>query len=176
MNIFILDEDPVIAAQMQCDKHIVKMPTELAQMLSSAHRVLDGFMNIKTIGRKTKYWTHPVYDDELYKVSHVNHPCSVWVREASENYKWAYQHFISLCSEYTFRYNKIHACETKLKTILSSMPDNIEYGKTDFALGMKTNPECIVLNNPVLSYRNFYKTKSDKFKMTWTNRDSPYWW
>jgi hypothetical protein len=39
MNIFVLDEDPVISAQMQCDKHIVKMPLETAQMLCSVfHR------------------------------------------------------------------------------------------------------------------------------------------
>ena len=42
MNIFILDEDPVVAAQLQCDKHVVKMIVECAQMLSTAHRMLDG--------------------------------------------------------------------------------------------------------------------------------------
>ena len=44
MNIFILDNDPVIAAQMQCDKHVVKMIVESAQMLSTVHRMLDGKM------------------------------------------------------------------------------------------------------------------------------------
>ena len=42
MNIFYLDTDPVLAAQMQCDKHVVKMILESAQMLCTAHRVLDG--------------------------------------------------------------------------------------------------------------------------------------
>jgi hypothetical protein len=42
MNIFILDKDPVLAAQLQCDKHVVKMIVESAQMLSTAHRMLDG--------------------------------------------------------------------------------------------------------------------------------------
>ena len=41
MNIFVLDRNPVIAAQMQCDKHIVKMIVESGQMLSTAHRMLD---------------------------------------------------------------------------------------------------------------------------------------
>ncbi len=44
MNIFVLDEDPVISAQMMCDKHIPKMIVEAAQMLSTAHRMLDGYM------------------------------------------------------------------------------------------------------------------------------------
>ena len=42
MNIFILDNDPVLAAQQQCDKHVVKMIVESGQMLSTAHRMLDG--------------------------------------------------------------------------------------------------------------------------------------
>jgi len=45
MNLFILHEDPVIAAQMQCDKHIPKMVVESGQMLSTAHRVLDGILD-----------------------------------------------------------------------------------------------------------------------------------
>ena len=46
MNIFVLDNDPVIAAQTQCDKHVVKMIVESAQMLSTAHRLLDGNVSI----------------------------------------------------------------------------------------------------------------------------------
>ena len=42
MNIFILDKDLQIAAQMLCDKHIPKMIIESAQMLSTVHRMLDG--------------------------------------------------------------------------------------------------------------------------------------
>ena len=33
MNIFVLDKDPEIAAQMACDKHVVNMIVETAQML-----------------------------------------------------------------------------------------------------------------------------------------------
>ena len=42
MNIFYLDKDPVVAAQMSCDKHVVKMILESAQMLCTVKRVLDG--------------------------------------------------------------------------------------------------------------------------------------
>jgi hypothetical protein len=42
MNIFALNEDPIISAKQHFDKHVVKMPTELAQMLCTGHRVLDG--------------------------------------------------------------------------------------------------------------------------------------
>ena len=42
MNIFVLDNDPIVAAQSVCNKHVVKMILESGQMLSTAHRVLDG--------------------------------------------------------------------------------------------------------------------------------------
>ena len=44
MNIFVLDRNPKTAAQLQCDKHVVKMIVESAQMLSTAHRMLDGYV------------------------------------------------------------------------------------------------------------------------------------
>ena len=42
MNIFYLDTRPKEAAMMHCDKHCVKMILETAQLLSTAHRELDG--------------------------------------------------------------------------------------------------------------------------------------
>ena len=42
MNIFVVDEHPIAAANQMIDKHVVKMILESGQMLSTAHRVLDG--------------------------------------------------------------------------------------------------------------------------------------
>ena len=58
MNIFYLHEDPIQNAKWHVDKHVVKMVTEYAQLLSTAHRVLDGEMYYgKTInGRNIKRW------------------------------------------------------------------------------------------------------------------------
>ena len=41
MNRFIIDHDPIQIAQSLCDKHVVKMPLEEAQMLSTVVRQLD---------------------------------------------------------------------------------------------------------------------------------------
>ena len=93
MNIFVLDESPIISAQMQCDKHIVKMPLETAQMLCSVwHRYGEG-------------------DKVPYKEAHKNHPCTLWAGDSAENYEWLWQHGMELCFEYTRRYNKIHKCQ-----------------------------------------------------------------
>ena len=58
MNIFYLDKDPVKAAEMSCDKHVVKMILESAQMLCTAKRVLDGieWTDYTKNGRKIKRW------------------------------------------------------------------------------------------------------------------------
>ena len=170
MNIFILSENPEEAARLSCDKHVVKMILESAQMLSTAHRMLDG----KKIG---KNWM--LKDDReqvLYKAVHTGHPCTVWTMKTVANYGWLYRHFRELCREYTHRYNKVHATETKLLEVLRIPPTNIaEGGLTSFAQAMGSNPECIDYKNPVGAYRAYYQTKQDRFKMSWTNREIPSW-
>ena len=100
MNIFYLDRDPVIAAQMMCDKHVVKMILESAQMLSTAHRVLDGDEYANKMG--------------LYKMAHKNHPSTIWVRSSERIIEWLWEHYVALMDEYTYRYGKTHATERML--------------------------------------------------------------
>jgi len=181
MNIFVLDKDPKVAAQMHCDKHISKMVVESAQMLSTVHRVLDGLEEkrlSKSGKRMVKYWKHADSDLEsvLYRPCHVNHPCTRWTRESSTNYKWHYNLFKELSKEYKYRYSKDHASWIKLKDILKVLPENIPHIKqTQFALAMNQQPQCIDRTDPVKSYREFYKTKQQTFNMVWTKRDVPAW-
>jgi hypothetical protein len=177
MNIFVLDNNPIVAARLQCDKHVVKMIVESAQMLSTAHRVLDGQLSVENVNGRSKkvYKLDSQLGSVLYKVAHANHPCTLWVTESSANYAWLYLHFIALCDEYTYRYDKIHKTDTLLRKPLKAHPKNIKNGLlTPFALAMKAEPQCIV-EDSVQSYRNFYKTKKDRFKMAWTKRDAPEW-
>jgi len=174
MNIFVLDQNPILAAQLQCDKHVVKMIVETAQMLSTAHRILDGEQYIdNSSGRRIKRWRHDSLDDSLYKASHVNHPCNVWLRESSLNYEWLYNHFVALCSEYNLRYNKMHETSRKLRNILGTHPKNLRQGSlTPFALAM---PDEYRSDDVVQSYRRYYNSKQSAFKMKWTVRKPPDW-
>ena len=178
MNIFILDNDPVIAAQMQCDKHVVRMIVESAQMLSTVHRMLDGVMERRPSksGSMLQYFKlEDEREDLLYKACHFNHPSTVWTRESMHNYRWHYIHFTALCDEYTYRYGKTHSTDTKLREALAKLPDNIPVKKmTPFKLAMSSFPECIS-ECPVESYRKFYETKQHRFKMDWTKRQVPEW-
>jgi len=178
MNIFILDNDPVIAAQEQCDKHVVKMIVESAQMLSTVHRMLDGVMERRpsNSGAMLQYWKlNDQRENILYKACHFSHPSTVWTRESKANYQWHYKHFIALCDEYTYRYGKVHSTDTKLRIALQQIPTNIpEKHMTPFKLAMGSNPECI-LEDAVESYRRFYETKQKRFTMVWTKRPVPKW-
>lgn len=180
MNIFILSTDPVEAAQLQCDKHVVKMIVESAQMLSTAHRLLDGKIELrpsKSGKRTVKYWRlSDSREDELYKAVHMGHPCTVWTIESAENYRWHYRHFVALCDEYTHRYGKVHATDTKLRVALERLPDRIpDVPQTPFKLAMGAAPDCINPDDPVQSYRDFYQTKQDRFKLVWSKRNVPDW-
>jgi len=181
MNIFILSLDPVEAARLQCNKHAVKMPLESAQMLSTAHRMLDGNIaeGLSKSGKRTvKKYIHPDSSLEslLYKAVHFSHPCTKWTMYTSSNYTWHYRHWIALCEEYEYRYGKKHLSFEKLKHVLKKMPENIKEGPlTQFPLAMQSNPECMFKDDPVKSYRAFYKTKQKRFKMEWKFREIPEW-
>ena len=80
MNIFYLDPDPKTCAQMHCDKHVTKMIIEYSQLMSTAHRVIDGEEYIdNSSGRKIKRWKlSDIREDVLYKATHINHPSAIW--------------------------------------------------------------------------------------------------
>tara|TARA_X000000368_G_scaffold252742_1_gene199808 strand:- start:306 stop:872 length:567 start_codon:yes stop_codon:yes gene_type:complete len=175
MNIFYLHEDPVQNAKWHIDKHIVKMPIEYAQLMSTAHRLLDGEMYLgKTaIGRNIKRWRlHDEREDILYKASHINHPSAIWVRESIENYFEMYKLYMAVLAEFTNRYGKVHG-SSKPSIALIRPPSNIPMVKgTQLPQCM---PEiCKVKNNPILAYRNYYIVEKNSFA-SWKNREIPEW-
>ena len=175
MNIFYLHEDPIQNAKWHIDKHIVKMPIEYAQLMSTAHRLLDGEMYLgKTaIGRNIKRWRlHDEREDILYKASHINHPSAIWVRESIENYFEMYKLYMAVLAEFTYRYGKIHG-SSKPSIALIRPPKNIPMVKgTQLPQCM---PEiCKVKNNPILAYRNYYIVEKNSFA-SWKNREIPEW-
>lgn len=179
MNIFFLHMIPILCAQMHCDKHCVKMILELSQMLCTAHRVLDGKLKIgiSKNGRKLKrYQLKGKNKNEiLYKAAHINHPCTIWVRESSFNYAWTYELFCCLCDEYTKRYERTHLTDEKLRYWLRRHPKNIKHRPfTQFPQAM---PDEYKNSDVVQAYRDYYKSKSDKFSMVWGKGeiDPPEW-
>ena len=154
MNIFMTDPDPTIAAQSLCDRHVVKMVLESAQLLSSARPKAKG-----------------------YKPTHLNHPCTQWVSKTDSNYQWLFNHFQALAEEYTYRYAKEHLSWTKLHTVLrpAEKAEKAEKDITPPALAMPD--EYKVSDCPYTNYRNYYRLA--KATQTWCkwerNREQPNW-
>ena len=178
MNIFYLDPDPKACAEMHCDKHVVKMIIEYAQLMSTAHRMIDGdeYTDLSINGRKIKRWRHPELNDVLMKASHVYHPSNVWLRQCNENYQWLYHMWLFLLNEYTYRYGKIHAC-ARLKDVLGNIPKNITIGS--FTPPTPAMPDdCKVLGNSLKSYHIYYATKKEHL-WSWSgkinSRQRPAW-
>ena len=175
MNIFYLDHDTKKCAQMHVDKHCVKMILEYAQLLSTAHRILDGKETIEQTktGRRVKRWSLPDdRDGVLYSATHVNHPSARWVRESVDNYNWLFQMFIDLMREYTFRYGKIHSC-ARLIPHLKNPPKNLS--SNGFTQPTPAMPDQYkVAGDSIQSYKNYYL--GDKQRMfSWKNRNTPSW-
>ena len=180
MNIFYLDHNVKQCAAEHCDKHVVKMCTEYAQLLSTAHRVIDGdeWDGRSVNGRRIKRYFHPdpVMNEELYKACHVNHPSAIWTRASLENYVWLYELWMALCEEYTYRYGRIHKSQRKLAWHLAIPPVLIDRDEfTQPTPAMKAYPHCIVEGDSISSYRNFYWEDKREFAK-WTKRDKPEWW
>ena len=174
MNVFYLDRNVKKCAEMHCDKHTCKMIIEYAQLLSTAHRVLDGDMYLdKTAnGRSIKRWRLDKNEDVLYKASHINHPSAIWARQTNKNYLWLYQVWFALCKEYEHRYGREHLTFTKLKNVIGFPPKNIAGGQ--FTLPPQAMPDHCKMDNPIDAYRNYYKVEKKNFAK-WTNRPIPNW-
>ena len=140
MNIFYLDKCPVKAAKYQYNKHVVKMILESAQMLCTSHHVLDN--RVRDLS------------DIPYKIAHINHPCTIWVRKSSDNYMWLFNHFIALSKEYTKRYGKNHLSYQKCAFPLAKVP--IKMPVEGFTQPPQAMPDEYKDECSIQAYWNYY--------------------
>lgn len=152
MNIFYLDTNIVRCAEYHADKHVCKMIVEYAQLLSTAHYVLDGIQ----VG---------------YKPTHKNHPCAVWARQSNNNYTWLVALLGALLLEYAERYGKVHKTN-ELVLVLDQPPRNIPTGP------LTPPPQCVPDDckgpDTVLAYRKYYNTHKASMAK-WKLGNVPHW-
>ena len=153
------------------------MIIEYGQLMSTAHRVLDGkeYIDLTANNRKIKRWLLPdSRENILMKASHINHPSGVWARQSDSNYTWLCQMWYALCKEYTYRYGKIHSVETRLVDTIFRLPNNISEGV--FTEPTPAMPdECKIVNDSLASYHKYYNEKKTRFAH-WTKRATPNWY
>ena len=154
MNIFVSDPSARISAEALDDKRLIKMILESAQLMSTCMHVLG-------------------IPDAPYKATHINHPCSVWVRQNKSNYVWLFDHFYYLLDEYTKRYGKIHKCE-QYKNVFGNTWMKMPKGDiTPFVncTNFKHIPDVHEAYRAAL----IDKWKNDKRAPKWTNSQPPHW-
>jgi hypothetical protein len=166
MNIFFLDWDTKKCAEYHCDKHVVKMILETAQLLCGAHHVSHQV--------PTKYppSTDQVTEQVPYKLSHKNHPCAIWTRESLSNYLYLCDLGLELCKEYTYRYGKRHKSQEVIEWCLQNRPNihDVDFTNPPLAMG----DEYKIGDDVIESYRNYYKGAKKDFAK-WKNRETPSW-
>ena len=182
MNIFYLDKDPKKCAEMHVDKHCVKMILEYAQLLSTAHRILDGTQSVglsKTGRKQVRYVLPNERESILYSATHINHPSAIWCRQSSANYMWLAELLEECCIEYSYRYGKIHKVESSglMQSLKNTFPKNIPDGP--FTEPTPAMPdECKVPGDSIKSYRNYYlmnKSHLWSWKGKINKRETPFW-
>lgn len=141
-------------AEYHCDKHVVKMVLETAQLLCSTHHM-----------------TNQTTDQIPYKLAHKNHPCSIWTRKSLSNYLYLCELGLELCKEYTYRYGKRHKSQEVIEWCLTNRPNITDSGITE---PPKAMPEEYKVSDVVQSYRNYYIGAKKTFT-TWKNREIPEW-
>lgn len=133
MNIFILDKDIKKCAKYHCDKHVVKMILETAQMLCVVRR---------------NNWQEPEY-----RSTHKNHPCTIRAWESLSNYKWLCELWLQLCYEYTLRYDRVHRTQSVIDSCIKNTPKIKDKWLTKFPMAMPDEYKC---SNPIEAYRKYY--------------------
>lgn len=157
MNIFFVHNNPIIAAIMLCNKHVVKMILESVYMLYYAHVVLDDVECPYGLSK-----------------SHKNHPCTKWTRYSVETYLWLAKHAYILSKEYTRRYGKIHTRHDDTIWLIKNIPRNFaNNGWITPSICMVD--ECKISNDPVECYREYYIVKKNYFAV-WKTRLPPSWY
>ncbi len=163
MNIFYLHSNPKICAIYHNNKHLVKMILETVQLLYSCIHISNPEL--------LEYAPFNKAGIRGYKITHKNHPSTIWTRTSIANYQWLCKLGIELCHEYTFRYNKIHSCQIHLEWLIQQQP-NIP--NNPFTQPLQAMPEKYKHKDSIIAYRNYYIHEKAHFSK-WTKRNTPYW-
>jgi hypothetical protein len=194
MNLFILSLCQKECAEFMFDKHIVKIILEAVQMLCAAKQLLNPPMDDdeespvgkeeEKRGEQEKNTIKP----KLYKITHKNHPVSIWVRASLANYMWTLDLVDAMHEEWKYRYNhpptKEHKSYVVAKYLREHAPKEEEFsyrGLLPFAQAMPDEYKCsdsdaaTNLDPAVIAYRAYYMSE-EKSKLTcWKKRGKPEW-
>jgi hypothetical protein len=163
VNFFYLDKDPEKCAQYYCNKHVIKIPIEIAQILSKIHHELNSNIDFSKI-----YKNSTVVNNSIGPYQ--------WIKESYDNYIWACKLGLELINEYKLRYNKDkHKTEIILQFLFNNPPKLLKKGITKFIGTNKYDMFQFISHDPVICARyNYAEMKCTHDK--WNKEVSPPDW
>lgn len=158
MNIFVVNESPVRSARELCNKHVVKMCVETAQILSTA-------MHLRGV-------------EGPYKSTHKSHPSVLWTLKSVHNARWLLEHGRALLDEYTNRYDKIHATTRAIDAIEKSWYDtwNSSGDSSHHTEFVQCMPDVFKNKDATIAYQTYYINDKAKFAKWAPRANPPSWW
>lgn len=167
MNLFILSLNFQECAEWMFDKHVSKIILEAVQMLCTTIQIVDP--------------ENPVSSKiQLYKISHKNHPVSIWMRTSLDNYLWTLNLVEAMHNEWKYRYNhpadKMHKSfivANYLKLYAPTADKFPQTGLTPFALAMPVEYKC---DDAIEAYRMYYQSPDKRKIASWKRRSPPHWY
>jgi len=159
MNIFAISPEPNECSRALDDVRLRKMVLETAQLLSTAIRINNPQCKII---------------NEIYKPTHINHPCAKWARESVDNILWLTNLGLEYSAEYFFRFKKDHkSCFVIQKCAwyviyFPKTPQTPFPNCTDF----KDEPNVFEAYKKHLN-KKWARDKAFGRAPTWTRRDPP---
>lgn len=169
MNLFIISRCIKECAEAMFDKHISKIILEAVQMLCAAKILLSDNVDIENCPIK------------LYRITHKNHPVSIWVRTSLENYMWTLDLVDAMHSEWKYRYehpsDKEHKSYIVAKYLREYAPKASQFPLqsclTPFAQAMPDEYKC---EDAVEAYRKYYQSPEKQKFASWKKRKAPEWY
>lgn len=189
LNIFYLDHDPRQAAQFHCDRHVVKMCVETAQILSTVWHIVneeeigESWVPPPPFGKRYQVEEHesPAYTrtlagQRIYRGTHRKHPSVLWAAESKANYEWLWRLGMHLAAEYAFRYERQHRTQGVLWTLEAVPPALPSAPRSEPPAVM---PEQFLyiedgIVHAVPSYRRLY-AEGKAGILSWKKREQPHW-
>lgn len=163
VNFFYLDKDPVKCAKYYCNKHVLKIPIEIAQILSKIHHELETGIDYCK-----------VYKSSLVVKNTLGPYC--WIKQSYDNYMWTCKLGLALINEYKLRYDKdTHKSEPILLYLADNPPKLPKIGITHFIGTNKYDMFQYISKDPIICGRYNYaemKCKNDK----WNIHGPPKWY
>lgn len=182
VNLFYLDENLDKNAEYHIDKHIVKMPTEVAQLMTTTVWVNNLIGHIpRKLERDELSFINKIKAEQpsieertftRFLPTHINHPCAIWTRTSADNYEWAHCYADALNAEWQYRYGHTHNHKS-FDTIIA-LPEVPTLPYEGITLRPQCMPDEYKCDDAVEAYRKYYI--NDKASIaSWKNRDKPLW-